>query len=85
MRKICRGISLYDLKQSHSFINSWKKFYHQRPHQVNCDYIFIRSLPDLYSRFLSSKIPIQGVGPKFLEENASHALQRSIFHFQRNS
>jgi hypothetical protein len=42
---------------------------------------FLRSSPALSSRSLSSKIPIQGVGPRLLEENNSHGYpnQNSFF------
>jgi hypothetical protein len=69
IRKIYHGLSLYVWSWAKLyFINSWKKFKQQRSAQAIQGHIFSRSFPDLSSRFLSSQIPIQGVGPSFLEE-----------------
>jgi hypothetical protein len=52
-----------------------------RYHQENQDHVVLRFSPALSSRSLSSKIPIHGVGPRFIGErrilNAIH--QSSIF------
>jgi hypothetical protein len=55
-----------DLEQS--YILSILGGKQQRFYQANQDHIFSRSSLDLSSRFLSSQIPIQGVGPTFLDE-----------------
>jgi hypothetical protein len=47
---------------------------------------FLRSSLALSSRSLSSKIPIQGVGPRLLEEKNSHGYPRqNSFSFEKFS
>jgi hypothetical protein len=46
---------------------------------------FLRSSPALSSRSLSSKICIQGAGPRLLEEKNSHGYPSQNSFFLRNS
>jgi hypothetical protein len=76
MRKNC--YELYHSKWSWVKLlsNYWKKVKQLRYHQENQDHVFLRFSPALCSRYLSSKIPIQGV-----EERRILNTIRWIFQF----
>jgi hypothetical protein len=86
IRKRYQGtISLWDLEQSHIFINSWNKFKHQRSDQANQDHILLRLSSVLFSRSLSSQNYIQSVGPRLLEEKNSHGYPSQNSFFEKFS
>jgi hypothetical protein len=80
MRKICHGPSLYVILSKVTLYQFLEEVQATKSSQAIQDHIFPRSFSDISSRSSSSQIPIQGVGPRFLEKkNSQDYLSQNSF------